>query len=165
MALSKWPATLRKEMSGASMAVLAVTSELDVFLALVVMGLRTDAFLLSRAKSRCGARSSALRGELLQSSPRRASAISLKQACLTAGIAARALDGWSTWQTEKLVLSLTLVRDRYFSASKVLNKPFVPRDVWTIHARSCAGSHTSQVRRCFPRRACEECAFGWNLPF
>lgn len=59
------------------MAVLAVTSELDVFLALVVMGLRTDAFLLSRAKSRCGARSSALRGELLQSSPRRASAISL----------------------------------------------------------------------------------------
>jgi len=70
VALSKWPATLRKEMSGASTAVLAVTSELDVFLALVVMGLRTDALLLSRAKSRCGARSSALRSELLQSSPR-----------------------------------------------------------------------------------------------
>lgn len=65
MALSKWPATLRKDMSGASTAVLAVTTEVGVFLALAVVGLRTDALLLSRAKSRSGARSCALRSEVL----------------------------------------------------------------------------------------------------
>lgn len=69
MALSKWPATLRKEISGASTAVLAVTSGVEVFLGLVAVGLRTDALLLLRAKSRSGARSSALRTEVLQSRP------------------------------------------------------------------------------------------------